>query len=319
MNIRNESVESKPSILDNKDNNVPIISAALLGNIDELKSLIKAGVDINCKNERGEFPLMCAAMKGHTGCVQVLIDAGAKINEQDDDGYTALIYSMNTFHSDCLKALIKAEADLNLQTTVGETAISIASIASVEICIDYVRILLEAGARIDLQTNDKELPIDIAIGKKYSLEVVSLLLSKGAIPSDAAKLDMFLRSQDKNNELIYICYSLFCQQQENLQEEKNVKQGLLLEDKQYNECVDYMATLPLPPKDKLKRLRDDLIAVMDSTDYSINPLDLLKVTAEYDNPYYRLNLFKRPSDNKKIEVKDSVPLNEQVILPSTRM
>lgn len=63
-------------------------SAKDLANIAE--QLIKAGADVNTRNDYGTTALMLATINGQTDTVKKLIKAGADVNAKNDDGLTAL-------------------------------------------------------------------------------------------------------------------------------------------------------------------------------------------------------------------------------------
>jgi len=51
--------------------------AALMGGTDTVKVLLKAGADLNAKDNRGETPLAHARSHNHTDVVDLLRAAGA--------------------------------------------------------------------------------------------------------------------------------------------------------------------------------------------------------------------------------------------------
>jgi len=52
--------------------------------------LLKAGADVNAKDEIGETALMRAAWNGHTAAIETLLKAGADARATDKDGHNAL-------------------------------------------------------------------------------------------------------------------------------------------------------------------------------------------------------------------------------------
>ena len=43
----------------------PLMNAARQGLMDQAKTLIEQGAEVNARNDKGWTPLMCAAWKGH--------------------------------------------------------------------------------------------------------------------------------------------------------------------------------------------------------------------------------------------------------------
>ena len=59
--------------------------AASSGNIELLQTLIKAGVDLNEKNEEGWPAIHYAIVNGHFQCAAILIENGVDVNCYTDD------------------------------------------------------------------------------------------------------------------------------------------------------------------------------------------------------------------------------------------
>ena len=58
--------------------------AADNGDVAEVRRLLAAGADVNCKTNRAETALHLAARRGHVDIVRLLLDHGADIDAQDD-------------------------------------------------------------------------------------------------------------------------------------------------------------------------------------------------------------------------------------------
>lgn len=63
-------------------------------------SLLRAGADVDVKDNKGKTPLIHAAEFGHHETVELLINSGANIQEKDNNNMTALAYAKDrkTFH-----------------------------------------------------------------------------------------------------------------------------------------------------------------------------------------------------------------------------
>lgn len=69
-----------------------LLNAIVGGDLEAVKLLVDAGVDVN-KKINGKTPLMYAARYNQVGIVKYLIDNGAKVNLKCKNGYTALKYA----------------------------------------------------------------------------------------------------------------------------------------------------------------------------------------------------------------------------------
>jgi ankyrin repeat protein len=67
----------------------PLCKAVATGNTEEVKRLIKNGVDVNAKSN-GMMPIHYAAKYNRVELIKILITAGSEIHESCDQGYTAL-------------------------------------------------------------------------------------------------------------------------------------------------------------------------------------------------------------------------------------
>ena len=98
---RNENLTAKRLIKrgaplnfrDKKDDWTPLIYAIYYDNNDIADYIIKAGANVNCKDNLNRTPLMFAAMNGDMTTLQLLIENDADLNATDNSGRTALTYA----------------------------------------------------------------------------------------------------------------------------------------------------------------------------------------------------------------------------------
>jgi ankyrin repeat protein len=98
-----------------------IFTAALLGNLKAINNHIKAGTDLNQKDEYGSTPLIIAATFGKTDVAIALIDAGADLNLKSDEGSTPLHTAAFFCRKEITNALLEKGADKTLKNAYGST------------------------------------------------------------------------------------------------------------------------------------------------------------------------------------------------------
>lgn len=118
-----EPVETSVSKSEVKAPVEDIITATFLGNLKAVEQHVKAGTDLNKKDDYGSTPLMIAATFGKTDVAKALINGGADLNLTSADGSTALHTSAFYCRTEIVAALIKAGADKNLKNNYGATAL----------------------------------------------------------------------------------------------------------------------------------------------------------------------------------------------------
>jgi ankyrin repeat protein len=114
-NLQKEDI--KESSQYNKTNKIyiDIYEAVKKGNIEEIKTYIKNGGDINtkmdCHWEQPYTPLMYATRIGNYELVKFLIEAGADVNVKNESGFTALFIAADFGKIEIIKLLRNAGAD----------------------------------------------------------------------------------------------------------------------------------------------------------------------------------------------------------------
>ena len=119
------------------------------GNIEELEFFFQAGFSPDTISGRGT-PLLCIAVRaGHDEMVHLLIRRGAAVNAVSRDrGNTALMDAAAENNTGLVRVLIEAGSSLDIQSKNGQSALIL---AVGQKRIEISRLLLEAGADPDLK------------------------------------------------------------------------------------------------------------------------------------------------------------------------
>lgn len=138
------------------------------GDIDEIKRLIKAGVDVNVSNIKGDFPLAIASEKRNKAIVELLLNNGADPNINDGE---PLISAILGGDFDIIEMLINAGANVNEhKNSRWKSPLLLASEYSNDTA---VKMLLEKGAN---PNNDTSLAEAVSRGE---IDIVKMLLDAG--------------------------------------------------------------------------------------------------------------------------------------------
>ena len=121
-----------------------LYNAAIHGRTDEVKRLLKGGVDVNWQNKGGDTPLYVAAY-GHTETIKLLLAGGAKVDLADNNGITPLYVAAQKGHTEAIKALLAGGAKVDLATKGGATPLYYAAYNG---HTQAINVLLAAGATV---------------------------------------------------------------------------------------------------------------------------------------------------------------------------
>lgn len=158
-----------------------LLAAAGSGDVDKLRALIRAGVDVNATNEIGYTALMSASRSYRVAAVAYLLKCGASVDNACTDGVTALHTSVGESPSEpeqqteCVKLLIKAGASIDPRTNSGLTPLMSAAWFG---CSGSFKVLLEAGASLSLQDEQGRTAEDLATIRDRG-EILQIIASLG--------------------------------------------------------------------------------------------------------------------------------------------
>jgi ankyrin repeat protein len=177
-----------------KSGRTPLISAAFTSPSSEVVRLLMAkGAKVDVMDSRHVTPLYAATFANDMATVRLLLDAGADLNTPDTFvGLTPLMNAAGNRNLALVKLLLAKGAGVNaVSKTEGLPKIQTGTVefggwtpllmASAFGPPEAVKVLLDAGARIDAQDYRGFTPLMLAVGTdRYDRRTVTTLLAHGA-------------------------------------------------------------------------------------------------------------------------------------------
>jgi len=177
----------------------PMSEAAVAGNPVVIERLLKAGADPDSPNAEGQTALMILARTSNVQAAKLLLRHGADVNAREQwRGQTALMWAAAQKQPAMVKLLVEHGADVNARSKMdtwqrqvtaepraqhrpmgGLTPLLFAARAG---CLECVKILVEAGAEVDMADPEGISPLLMAI-TNFNFDIASYLLDKGANPN----------------------------------------------------------------------------------------------------------------------------------------
>src|SRR5262245_22484502 len=173
----------------------PVADAAMEGNRDAVKALLKQAADVNAAQGDGMTALHWAAMKNDVDLVQTLLFAGANARATTRIGaYTPLLLAAKSGNADVIAPLAKAGADVDAATSNGTTALMFAAASG---NIAAVEALTERGADVNARESVRGLTPAMFAAASNRAAVLDVLAKKGADLKATSKVtDLAALSRD---------------------------------------------------------------------------------------------------------------------------
>lgn len=124
-------------------------------------------------NEAATKKLLGTVKNNKIDEVRTLLDSGADVNTIDKKGYTAIMYALENDNLDMIKIILKYKPDLGLVNAEGNMPLMIANSP------EAVNMLVEAGARIDKFNEKRNNPL-LNAARKKDIKTIEALLKNGA-------------------------------------------------------------------------------------------------------------------------------------------
>ncbi len=155
-----------------------LVRAIKISDVDRVRTLMYANVNVNEKNYAGITPLTIAAEKGNMEIIKMLVEDGkATINEASSYGITPLIAGAAAGQDEAVGYLIQKGADVTVKDDLGKTALLYA------IGYDKPKLISNLiklnNQSINLPDNAGNTPL-IYAAQKGLLNNVKLLVTNGA-------------------------------------------------------------------------------------------------------------------------------------------
>jgi ankyrin repeat protein len=158
-----------------------LISASEKGEVETVKSLLKKGVYIHAQDKEGICAIVAAAYKNHLEIVDLLIAAGADVNMKDNSLQSAYLISTSYGYTELLKKTLKAGADVHATDSYNGTGLIRAADRGY---VEIIRELLKTDVRVNHINKIGWTALLEAIilgdGGEQHTEVVRLLIDAGA-------------------------------------------------------------------------------------------------------------------------------------------
>ena len=157
---------------------VPVVDAAMRGDRDAVRRMLKDGADVNSAEGDGMTALHWAAMKGDVPLAEMLLYAGANVKATTRlGGYTPMLLAAKAGDSRMIAALAKAGADLNATTATGVTAVMLAAASG---SAEAVSALAERGADVNAKEQSMQQTALMFAAASNRVDAIAALLKHGA-------------------------------------------------------------------------------------------------------------------------------------------
>ena len=173
----------------------PVADAAMQGNKEGVRALLKQAADVNGAQGDGMTALHWAAMKDDADLAQLLLYAGANVRATTRIGaYTPLVLAAKQGSAAVMAPLLEAGADANAPTSNGTTPLMLASASG---SVDAVRLLLDHGADVNAKESVRNLTAAMFAAASNRAPVLELLAKSGADLEATSKVtDLAALSKD---------------------------------------------------------------------------------------------------------------------------
>jgi uncharacterized protein len=178
---------------------VAVVDAAMRGDRDSVRTMLKDGADVNSAQGDGMTALHWAAMKGDVQLAEILLYAGANVKATTRLGaYTPMLLAAKAGDAKMIATLAKAGADVKGTTTTGVTPLMLAAASG---NAEAVKVLIDNGADVNAKESSMQQTALMFAAAANRVEAVNVLLKSGADVKTATKVvDLFAFSRELEAE-----------------------------------------------------------------------------------------------------------------------
>jgi uncharacterized protein len=164
----------------------PVADAAMDGNREAVRALLKQGVDVNAAQGDGMTALHWAASSNDVELAAMLIHAGANPRAATRiNGYTPLMMAAKVGHAAVIRTLLERGADAKAVSVTGTSPLMLAAAAGSS---DAVGALLDAGADVNARESARGQTAIMFAAAHNRVPVLTLLVQRGADVAAASKV-----------------------------------------------------------------------------------------------------------------------------------
>ncbi len=163
-----------------------VVDAAMRGDRDEVRTLLKSGDDVNAAQPDGMTALHWAVQKGDVDLAKLLLYGGANLRATTRiGGYTPLLMASKMGNASMVDALLNGGADAKATTTNGATTLMLASLSG---SADAAKMLIAHGADVNAKENVKGETALAFAAEAGRADVIRVLTAAGADPNAKTKV-----------------------------------------------------------------------------------------------------------------------------------
>jgi uncharacterized protein len=140
--------------------NARLIDAAWSNDVDRARRLIRAGANVNAKDETEQSAYLISTSEGYLRLLNLTLRSGADVDSKDSYNGTGLIRAAERGHADVVGRLLRTDVEIDHVNRLGWTALHAAIILGEDTrrYHDTVRMLAAAGADISLPSRRDGVP-----------------------------------------------------------------------------------------------------------------------------------------------------------------
>ncbi len=155
-----------------------LIVAARHGNLEQVKALVEAGVQVDCTDHSGSTPLALACGSGYLSVAQYLVDKGANVNHLDKTQNSVFSWAASKGHQACAWLVYSRGADPNSVDAKQRSALHYCVFKNNPEMVKFLVGLQDIN--LNLVNSFGETPLDLCKSIPESKEVEQILRTAGA-------------------------------------------------------------------------------------------------------------------------------------------